>query len=305
MKRIIYSLYIDIPEDRLDWQPPYTGDDIPKTKRTKLLFAEHADWLKSMHEKYAKTIGVEYKLFTADSAYYNYEKLFLENYPQITGYNIVNFYKIYLLSYLADLGYDEILYLDFDAVPVTDECFFDFWNVTKRGVAILSNKRDVDLSLDKLLMDKKKRERYGRRITNRSPTAKYWNARAMLMDHPNPVDASEVYNTGIIGISSKDIQKLDYFGDFAGTLKFMDELKYEEPNMYPEHIRELFGWDNETLFAYKMAINNVKKQWLDDRWHYFFDKHLIIPKSSKIVHTINKNFDYVKEWCEKHEKTHL
>ena len=66
MKRIIYSLYIDIPKEMLDYQPPYLGDTLPKTERTKLLFQEWSPWLTKMHEQYADKIGVDYKLFIAD-----------------------------------------------------------------------------------------------------------------------------------------------------------------------------------------------------------------------------------------------
>jgi hypothetical protein len=59
------------------------------------------------------------------------------NYKELTGYEIVNFYKIYLLDKLAE-EYDEILYLDFDAIPVTNDNFFEYWDLTK-GVVVLKN----------------------------------------------------------------------------------------------------------------------------------------------------------------------
>ena len=51
------------------------------------------------------------------------------NHKELT-YEIVNFYKIYLLDKLAE-EYDEILYLDFDAIPVTNDNFFEYWDLTK------------------------------------------------------------------------------------------------------------------------------------------------------------------------------
>ena len=29
----------------------------------------------------------------------------------------------------------------------------------------------------------------------------------------------------------------------------------------------------------------------DKKWHYFFDKQFYVPSDTKIVHTINKDFD--------------
>lgn len=46
MKRVIFSLYIDIPEDELDEQPPYPGDDISKTLRTKYVLKENYNFLR-------------------------------------------------------------------------------------------------------------------------------------------------------------------------------------------------------------------------------------------------------------------
>jgi len=64
--------------------------------------------------------------------------------------------------------------------------------------------------------------------------------------------------------------------------------------LYPEDVRNMFGYDNETIWSYKTKVNKVNVQWLDDRWHYFYDPHTDwIPKNSKFIHCINKRFDDV------------
>ena len=45
--------------------------------------------------------------------YKTFAKNFLKDFPELTGYEVINFYKIHILCELADV-YDEILYLDFD-----------------------------------------------------------------------------------------------------------------------------------------------------------------------------------------------
>ena len=53
--KMIYSLYIDIPSEDLDYQDPYYGDDMPKTQRTKLQFKEHYDiFIKKYTKKHKK-----------------------------------------------------------------------------------------------------------------------------------------------------------------------------------------------------------------------------------------------------------
>lgn len=243
-----------------------------------------------MHIQYAKNIKVDYILYEYDDKFIQYKKWFNKNYPNITAYNIVNFYKIHLMYELAKT-YDEILYLDFDVVPLNNMNFFDHWNLHKNGVAIMTNRKEI----------KKPREPH--KVKNfihsiRSPTAKYWNAYAML-NETNVIGDAAAYNTGIIGITKEQCKQLDYWGDFHGTLKLMDELKFNEDSMWPSHIRDFFGWDNETIWCYKMILNEVKKQELTEDWHHFMDKWNYIPSNTNLVHVINKNFEYVREWYEK------
>ena len=63
-----------------------------------------------------------------------YKDKLQKDYPYLTTYNIVNFYKIHLLYKLAQ-EYDEVLYLDFDVVPMKSDNFFERWDLSK-GIAI-------------------------------------------------------------------------------------------------------------------------------------------------------------------------
>ena len=65
---------------------------------------------------------------------------------------------------------------------------------------------------------------------------------------------------------------------------------------WPDDIRNLFGYDNETIFACRIK---EYQQLYRTGWHYFMDKWSYIPKSTKFIHCINKDFDYVRRWCEK------
>ena len=114
----------------------------------------------------------------------------------------------------------------------------------------------------------------------------------MLLDggyNPN----NDVINTGIIGARSEDIKKLDFFGKFDDTMNLMTKLRTEKHDLYPQNIIDMFRYDNETIFSYKKEVNKVNIQWLDNKWHYFLDKQGFIPKDTKIVHAINKDFDLV------------
>ena len=288
MKRVIYSLYIDIPTSELDNQNPYFWDTISKSERTKIALNENYQRLLQVKQKYCNKINVDFKLYEYDSEYQQYEKFFKDQYPKITTYNILNFYKIHLLYELAK-KYDEILYLDFDVVPCTNKSFFDAWDLSK-GICLFENNKDVN-----------KNKRPINRINHsvRSPTAKFYNAQAMLHDKGFS-GANDVINTGIVGASREHLNQLDYFRDFGHTLSFMQRLTEEfEDTIYPPNIVKMFGYDNETLMSYRIRTNNVPVQWLDNTWHYFYDTEMHIPKETMMLHAVNKKFDFVWRFYEK------
>jgi hypothetical protein len=288
MKRVIYSIYIDIPEKEhyarsFNYEKQHNLD---RSKLTRENFSKHRDRLINNKKEYCKNIDVPFMMFEYDLRYQKFEQTLLKNYPVLTKYEVVNFYKLHILEELSK-EYDEILYLDFDAIPVTKESFFDAWDLSK-GICVLDNNNKI-----------KKYNLNTSQKSTRSPSAKYYNCQAMLINKgldPN----NDVINTGIIGARKEDIIKLDFFGDFKDTIDLMTKLINVDDGLYPPNVRKTFRYDNETIFSYKTNMNNVSIQWLNNKWHYFFDTQFFIPKETKIVHTINKDFDMVWRYCEKH-----
>ena len=297
MKRIIYSIYIDINTDQLDPQPPHHGETEDKNLKAKREFANYQPWLEDRQRSYAKSIGVEYTLFKADDQWIEYRDDLSDRYPELTMYNIVNFYKIYLMYQLKEF-YDEILYMDLDVVPVTSESFFNIWDLSK-GMVIRRKMPMVDIRLDDMKVKEKYFLEFGKTDSIRSPVAKYWNNKALLMEYDIDRDDVPVYNTGIVGISRSELEKLDYFKNFSDLIQDMTTIKEEIPSMWPTYIQAMFGWDNETLWGFLCVKNNMKVQSIDDYWHYFLDRGNFIPKAAKLVHVIHKDFKVVRDWCEK------
>ena len=284
MKRVIYSLYIDIPQDRLDVQPAYVGDTISKSERTKIELQQNYQTLIDTKVRYCKIVDADFIMFERDSKYEDYLQWFQQNHQDVTEYNVINFYKIKLMYDLAE-RYDEVLYLDFDVVPITDQNFFEVWDLSK-GIAIANNN------------DKVRKVRFAEVNTcNRSPTAKYYNSMAMLIDQDYGYE-NDVFNTGIIGASGQHLNQLGYFNNFDDTLDMMKRLQQYGQSMFPDNIVDIFGYDNETVWSYKVGSTNTPIQWLDDNWHFFFDGDYI-KKDSKFIHAINKKFDKIWDYCEK------
>ena len=256
MSRVIYSFYVDIQNAVSHFE-------------NKDKFNSNLNWLLDRQKKYADLCEADYLHFVYDDKYIEFSKQFG---PEVSEYNIINFYKMHLLY---QLDYDEILYLDVDVIPVTKFNFFEVWDL-KKGIAIMSEEWAYKDSPNRKLH------------SVRSPLAKYWNARA-LMGY-----GKEVFNTGIIGADQKSLKELNYFKDFHETLKEMKELT--EDDFWPDDIRNLFGYDNETIFACRIK---EYQQLHRTGWHYFMDKWSYIPEYARLVHCINKDFDYVRKWCEK------
>lgn len=276
MRRIVYSVYVDVPAKEHYGQSKLKYDTQEKASVTVNAFKKHYDKLVESKLKYANSIGAKFMLFNYDEQYLTFASNFKNDFPELTGYEIINFYKIHLLYHLAE-RYDEILYLDFDAIPLTKESFFDRWDLSK-GICVYNNNSMV----------KKDRDVFQ---SIRSPSAKYFNCQAMLIDeglHPK----NDVINTGIIGARKEDIFKLDFFGGFKDTMDLMTKLR-NDTSLYPQNIVDMFRYDNETIFSYKKEKNLVNIQWLDNEWHYFFDTQHFIPKETKIVHCVCKDFDAV------------
>ena len=253
MKRVIFSFYIDIPKEELD----IFDKELPivKNKRalpinliTKDRLKKHYVRLLIQKQSYAKKLGYEFKLFEYGPDWILFEQKLKREHPYLTTYNIVNFYKIHLLYELAK-QYDEVLYLDFDVVPMQDVDFFEHWDLTK-GIAVLNNN-------DRVLVPENVDDSS---TTIRSPTAKFYNAQAMLFEKGLSTK-NDVINTGIIGASAEHLNTLAYFKDFDKNLKLMTNLT-KESDSHPPRFLKYFGWDNETLFAVKIKENNVPILWL-------------------------------------------
>tara|TARA_Y100001935_G_scaffold236747_1_gene221666 strand:+ start:3196 stop:4023 length:828 start_codon:yes stop_codon:yes gene_type:complete len=269
MNRLIFSLYVEVPDNEF-------VDNVETNLNTKKEMNDNYQKLVDCKQQYADSIGVDFVMVNKYKEYYDEMK---SKYPFLTTYNIINFYKIYLL-YKFSSKYDEILFLDFDVVPNTKENFFEVWDLSK-GVAILNNN-------DKVLRMSQITEKTQ---TIRSPTSKYYNTQAMLLDMDMKTE-NDVINTGIIGINKSNLYKLAYFNNFDQDMIKMTQLKFDT-SVFPKKIVEFFGYDNETLFGVKLKQNNVDVQWLDNKWHYFFDNWLFIPNDTKFIHAINKRFDIV------------
>tara|TARA_B100000131_G_scaffold323082_2_gene379699 strand:+ start:3050 stop:4636 length:1587 start_codon:yes stop_codon:yes gene_type:complete len=281
--RIVFSLYINIAPNKLDKDGSYANDNLQKSERTKLEFKKYNKKLIDNKKEYAKVCGADWKLFGNDKQY----KEFAKRFPNISEYNIINFYKIYLLDELSK-KYDYVLYLDFDVVANRKIDFFEY-NDVEKYIYCQTQSIEHELNIDS--------NNYKRDY--RAPISKYWNCHALLAEHDIDYELKAAFNTGIVGASKSTMRKLKYFDDIKDTIQLMTKLKNDQDSFYPPKIREQFGYDNETVFGYKIRLNNVKFEDLNFDWHYRIDHdNRLIPHRFKedkpvLVHIIDKKFKIV------------
>jgi hypothetical protein len=299
--KAIFSIYIEIPDDRLDNPRGPIDDPVNKSKRTKDRLSKYKERLYENHIEYAKSVGAKYLHFNRDEQY----EQFFKRFPDLSEYDVINLYKVYLLNELTK-EYDLVLYVDLDVYFVNNN--IDVFNYMKGEHCLACNAESAEESGVRI-KNKYYFEDYNKDFRN--PQSKYWNAHALLKEEDFNGD-NLVFNTGIMMASRKVMEQLDYFSDIEDVIDTMKELK--EFSMYPENIQKAFGYDNETIMAYKVVKNNVPVYRLPDFWHWKHDygglktyenghsefnkarkmlESKIAENNVQLVHFISKNFGLV------------
>jgi len=282
--KIIFSIFIDIPEDKLDnpgWYEKGVQVKTDKSLQTKNALYNNRVELERRQREYAESLNVEYRLLGNDKEYKDFCK-YMKDYPMISEYDIINFYKHWAMKNFAE-NYEQVCYLDFDVVPNTDENVF---NIIQSGFGVAHSN---DLA------------EWGKNISStkyntciRNPSSKYWNTYAMLLEDDMEPE-NDVFNTGIMVAGYNIIQSLGYFHEFEKTLELMTYLKEEEDSIHPPNIQRVFNYDNETVFSYLVKKRDIGIDWLPNEWHYIVDhpKKEMVDTRAKLYHVINKKVEWV------------
>jgi len=269
--KVIFSLYVDLPED--------TNVDlgtIAKDKIAKKQFNNSREQLVERQRQYAKQIGAEYIHLFNDEESLSFIRHTKDKYSYLSHFDVVNFFKHHMMFELAK-QYDHVCYFDLDIVPNTSDSIFEAFPLETFNVPV----SNADALWGKISLST-----YYHDIRN--PATKYWNAHAMLSHEDLPADQN-VYNTGIMLATADMIHKLNYFETFEEDMQLMTFLKNDPDSIYPKAVQRVFNYDNETLFSYKVIKNNLPITIIDDDWHYVLKDGMNID-SAKMYHVIDKKF---------------
>jgi len=303
MKRIIFSIYTEIEDSRLENNNAYVGDSIPKSLRTKLQYKKYFSVLKNLKEEYAKKCESEYKIFsTEDKMFKLFEKDIIEHFNENSvDFDILNFYKLFLFEQLAN-EYDEVVYLDFDVVPNTDYSIFRHLDLSKiNALSINANKKNI-WSINDLNTFKRKKGVFDRIVSQfdkQSMYCKMMAKRAMLMTH-NIAGTENIINTGILAGNNKAILNLKLFENFEYKVNTLNNAK--EEMMFGEELSKKFFLNNEVFFTFHLEYNNIDYNKLEPLWHFMLLSGHLAPNNEDtsqayLIHVIDKNFERVFKLC--------
>ena len=206
--KVVYSLYIRIEDTNFDDSGSVPGEpNVSKPKRTQEKMDYYYDQLIADKKRYAESIGAEFIMFERDKMYED----FLKKYSNMSEYDTINLYKIFLLEKLAD-KYDLVLYLDFDVCCRRDIDIFNTINCTNFLRCNYNTTHDLNINNTLLYFSTFDKD-------FRNPESKYWNTHALLSQCDLDISDAQVFNTGIIAASSKMIKSLDFFGNLQKVIK--------------------------------------------------------------------------------------
>jgi hypothetical protein len=123
MKRVIYTIFMNHFE---------VGDDLRKYDPTFNL-TEYFPMMAKQQRKYAEICQADYKIFGYGQKFKDYVSDLKSKGIFETPYQAIQHYKFFLAEELKN-SYDEILYLDLDVYPNTEQSIFDKLKA-ERGIA--------------------------------------------------------------------------------------------------------------------------------------------------------------------------
>lgn len=282
MKRLIFSVFVEIEDDQLDNPADFNEDGTKrvtdKSKQVKNSFDRYRDQLIAAQASYAERIGVEYRCITDPFHFNRLAVDFQVRWPQISKYDVINFYKHYMMRMFAS-DYDQVCYVDLDIVFNTHDNIFDALPVDTH-FCVPSSMAEAEWGIKIAPKD------FNTCIRN--PATKYWNAHAMLSEVYGEL-YTNVYNTGIMVANSQNIRDLEYFVGFDEHIDMMTKVKNDPDSMYPPNIKRVFNYDNETLFAYLVVYHQVPVYEIPNEWHMAIRGADYDP-TAKVFHVIDKVF---------------
>tara|TARA_Y100000389_G_scaffold5307_1_gene5017 strand:+ start:753 stop:1535 length:783 start_codon:yes stop_codon:yes gene_type:complete len=253
MKRIIFSIYTNNIEE-------HTSTSVFKRSQ----FEKYKHKLKQRQEEYATICNAQYKLFQATN----------------TNFIDIQFEKLIIFSELSK-EYDEVLYIDFDVIPMTNKVFFDSFNLNKISGYKLDKITEVMHKLQRRIEDDG--------FDRMNMFCKTCCKKAMLLLEDIDSD-NYIFNTGVFAGNKKSIKKLNFIKRLKKTRKIFEEALTD--NVYPHEINKWWKPNNEVFVSYIIEKFNIPYNNIGLQWNFILDNWNPKPAASGyLLHYIRKEFN--------------
>lgn len=258
MKRIIFSVFSQLPiHERV-------------TGYSSIQFEKYYHDLYDSKKSYADACNADFMLVKSSE----------KNYIDLQHEKI-----IHLENFIE--SYDEILYLDFDVIPMTNKIFFDEFDldsicILNENTNVIIQKEIENYQITEWKEDfKKSIDNYKQFVTQKLHRDQYHRCskafmkRQMLFNDDIITYDEHIVNTGIIAGNKKSIS----------LLKYNDRL---------EEMRDLCDVDNnEIFFSYLLERYNIPFTNIGYDWHRVYDNLDMNLDKCNMLHVINKRFEDV------------
>lgn len=274
MKKLIYTVYFDIEDSKLD------TEDYDKDLFTKKQLDCYQSRLTLNKINYSKKCESDFILFDDKEDLENFKKNFDSD---ISLYTIINFYKLHLLDKLAE-EYDKILFLDQDVYINTTENIFN--SLDNNLYVWYENAKEQVMEYLNFYKDK---ELYSRSYINKCISS---YCTSCTFDWP--VNFNK-YNTGVIYSDNKNIKKLNFQKNFNFLVDNYKQILYN--NSIPKNISSKFTLNNEAFFSNIVKKEKIEIKNLPQSWHHILNHESVLEdyknSNSNFYHFINKEFSWI------------
>ena len=273
MKNVIYSFYIDIE--------PNNSKHTNTKNKLKTYYTE----LVNIKKDYARKCNADFVMFGQDEVYDKFKGK-----HDLYEFDTLNFYKHFLYENLFD-KYDNILYLDFDVIPNTNQSFFEQFDMNKINVRSVNSTVQNTWSEDALTKRLEKENHDDIINVHFDKYSMYIKALAkqsMFFTDENYNVTYDVINTGIICASSKILKQVQLMKNLDNLINLLNKAKSEE--YFGNTISSMYEPNNETFFTYLLEKNNIDWFDLPKTWHDMLLKNDDISDAN-MLHFINKKFE--------------
>lgn len=252
MKRIIFSQYTSNVDPH-----------VSATERKKTQLAKYKDVLIEKQKQYALLCDADYECFDVD----------------FTDYNDIQFMKLLRFEELTQY-YDDVLYLDLDVIPQTQERFFKKFDLD--WITAYSIISEFDLEV----FTWRTQENNWHSMDMFSKTCAK-NAMLLLED----VSGSDMcINTGVLGMNKLSVNDLMLSERLQHCKDLFNDAKQD--NMYPTEVSSNWEINNEVIFTYLIERHNLHFADTGMAWNFIVDHNVkTASPAAHMLHVVNKELD--------------